>query len=195
MEPMPLSFTGLIHFPRPKDRLASHFVPFAEFERDAAAGTLPNFSLIEPNMLAGHGDYHPAMGRSFSDKVDIEVDSPSSALSGEAFLERVFNAYRSATSETGANVLGTPHCSSVGTSREAPTTMFPQDRSRHPTPRYLPARCGFTFERSGYRVPAVIVSPWVEAGSVYNVEYRHTSLIATLRKTWELGEAFTGLDA
>ncbi len=80
MEPMPLSFTGLIHFPRLKDRLATHFVPFAEFQRDAAAGTLPNFSLIEPNMMAGHGDYHPAMGRSFSDKVDIEVDNPSSTL-------------------------------------------------------------------------------------------------------------------
>jgi phospholipase C len=27
MEPMPLSFTGLIHYPRLKDRLATHFVP------------------------------------------------------------------------------------------------------------------------------------------------------------------------
>ena len=41
---------------------------------------------------------------------------------------------------------------------------------------------GFTFDRSGYRVPAIMVSPWVEPGSVYNEEYRHTSLIATLRK-------------
>ena len=63
MEPMPLSFTGIIHFPRLKDRLATHFVPFAEFERDAAAGMLPDFSLIEPNMVSGHGDYHPAFGR------------------------------------------------------------------------------------------------------------------------------------
>jgi len=45
-EPMPLSFTGVIHYPRLKDRLATHFVPFAEFEKDAAAGTLPDFSLI-----------------------------------------------------------------------------------------------------------------------------------------------------
>ena len=89
MEPMALSFTGLIHFPRLKDRLATHFVPFAEFERDAVAGTLPDFSLIEPNMLAGHGDYHPAMGRSFSNQVELAVDNPSSTLSGEAFLERV----------------------------------------------------------------------------------------------------------
>ena len=194
MEPMPLSFTGLIHFPRLKDRLATHFVPFAEFERDAAAGTLPNLSLIEPNMMAGHGDYHPAMGRSFSDKVDIEVDSPSSILSGEAFLERVFNAYKSATSETGTNVWNTALLigwdEPGGTyDHVSPGAVPPPDPS---TP---PGECGFTFERSGYRVPAVIVSPWVEAGSVYNEEYRHTSLIATLRKTWELGEAFTGRDA
>jgi phospholipase C len=36
---MPLSFAGVIHFSRLKDRLATNFVPFAEFEKDAAAGT------------------------------------------------------------------------------------------------------------------------------------------------------------
>ena len=107
MEPMPVSFTGMIHYPRLRDRLATHFVPFAEFEKDAAAGTLPDFSLIEPNMIAGHGDYHPAFGRSFSDTVDIALDSPSSMLSGEAFLQRVFTAYRSATAEAGTNVWNT----------------------------------------------------------------------------------------
>jgi phospholipase C len=35
----------------------------------------------------------------------------------------------------------------------------------------------------------------VESGSVYNEEYRHTSLIATLRKNWGLGEPFTERDA
>jgi phospholipase C len=44
-------------------------------------------------------------------------------------------------------------------------------------------------------VPAVIVSPWVEPGSVYNEEHRHTSLIATLRQAWGLGDAFTRRDA
>ena len=39
-EPMPLSFTGVVHFPRLQHRLATHFVPFGEFEKDAAAGTL-----------------------------------------------------------------------------------------------------------------------------------------------------------
>ena len=81
---------------------------------DAAAGTLPDFSLIAPNMLSGHGDYHPAFGRSFSDTVDLAMDSPSSMLSGEAVLERVVNAHRSATSETGTNVWNTPPADRVG---------------------------------------------------------------------------------
>ena len=194
MEPMPISFTGVIHFPRLKDRLATHFVPFAEFETDAAAGTLPDFSLIEPNMLSGHGDYHPAFGRSFSDTVDLAMDSPSSMLSGEAFLERVYAAYRSATSPTGANVWNTPLLigwdEPGGTYDHVPPGPVPP-----PDPSAPAGELGFTFNRSGYRVPAVLVSPWVEPGSVYNEEYRHTSLIATLRKTWGLGEPFTQRDA
>jgi phospholipase C len=194
MEPMPVSFTGVVHYPRLKHRLATHFVPFAEFEKDAAAGTLPDFSLIEPNMLAGHGDYHPAMGRSFSASMDVEVDSPSSVLSGEAFLARVFDAYRSATSASGANVWNTALLigwdEPGGTfDHVAPGPVVPPD------PAAPAGELGFTFDRSGYRVPAIMVSPWVESGAVYNDEYRHTSLIATLRKVWGLGEPFTQRDA
>jgi phospholipase C len=193
MEPMPLSFTGVIHYPRLKDRFATHFVPFAEFERDAAQGTLPDFSLIEPNMMAGHGDYHPAMGRALRRSVEIEVDSPSSILSGEAFLARVYAAYRSATSEDGPNVWDTALLigwdEPGGTYDHVPPGPVPS-----PDPR---AKCefDFAFDRSGYRVPAILVSPWIPSGSVFNEEYRHTSLIATLRKAWGLGEAFTPRDA
>jgi len=194
MEPMPVSFTGMIHYPRLKHRLATNFVPFAEFERDAAAGTLPDFSFIEPNMAAGHGDYHPAMGRSFSDKIDLALDSPSSMLSGEAFLSRLYAAYRSATSEAGANVWNTALLigwdEPGGTYDHVPPGPVPP-----PDPAAGPGEFGFAFDRSGYRVPAIIVSPWVEPGSVYNEEYRHTSLIATLRKTWNLGDPFTQRDA
>ena len=151
MEPMPVSFTGVIHYPRLKDRLATHFVPFAEFEKDAAAGTLPDFSLIEPNMLTGHGDYHPAFGRSFSAAVDLAMDSPSSMLGGEAFLERVFNAYRSATSPDGANVWNTPLLSGWD-EPGAPTIMSRPGRSR---PRTRPRR------------PASSASPSTAPGTGY----------------------------
>jgi phospholipase C len=194
MEPMPVSFTGMIHFPRLKDRLATHFVPFAEFEKDAAAGVLPDFSLIEPNMLTGHGDYHPAFGRSFSDAVELAIDSPSSLLAGEAFLERVYTAYRSATSPAGANLWNTALL--IGWDEPGGTyDHVPPGPVLPPDPSAPPGEFGFRFDRSGYRVPAIIVSPWVEPGSVYNEEYRHTSLIATLRKAWGLGGKFTQRDA
>ena len=115
MEPMPLSFHGIIHFSRLKTRLATNVVPFAEFERDAAAGTLPNFSLIEPNFISGHGDYHPAFGRSLGATIDADsLDPPSSALAGEAFLQRIFDTYRSGTSESGSNVWNTALLDRVG---------------------------------------------------------------------------------
>jgi len=88
MEPICLSYTGIIHYPRLKDRLATHFVPFAEFENAAAAGTLPDFSLIEPDMLAGHGDYHPAFGRSFfGHDIDVGLDDPSAELTPQLIVE------------------------------------------------------------------------------------------------------------
>jgi hypothetical protein len=145
-------------------------------------------------LLGEHGDYHLAFGDSFSAAVDLAMDNPSSLLAGEAFLERVFTAYRSATAETGPNVWNTPLLigwdEPGGTYDHVPPGPVPP-----PDPAAPPGEFGFTFDRSGYRVPAIIVSPWVEPGSVYNEEYRHTSLIATLRKAWGLGDAFTQRDA
>lgn len=89
LKPARVSFTSWIHMPSLKDRPATHIVPFAEFERDAANGTLADLSLIEPHLIAGHGDYHPAEGRSLiGDDVDIAIDPPFSILSGEDFLAR-----------------------------------------------------------------------------------------------------------
>ena len=53
---------------------------------------------------------------------------------------------------------------------------------------------GFAFDRSGYRVPAVMVSPWLPEETLVTDEYRHTSMIATLRRVWNLGEELTRRD-
>jgi phospholipase C len=107
-EGMQISFTGWIHMPQLKDRPATHVVPFSEFERDAANGTLPDFSLIEPNLIAGHGDYHPACGRSFiGGDVDVAVDPPSSIVAGENFLGRIYRTIKAADSAEGSNAYNT----------------------------------------------------------------------------------------
>ena len=194
LEPGPLSFTGFIHMPRLRDRFATHFVPFAEFERDAAEGTLPDFSLIEPNLMAGHGDYHPAFGRALIPGLEVLMDSPSSILAGEAFLDRIYRAVRSAASPTGSNVFNTMLFVGFdepgGTYDHVPPGPVPP-----PDPGAPPGQLGFAFDRSGYRVPAVVVSPWVPEGTVCTDEHRHTSLLATLRAVWDLGEPFTARDA
>jgi len=115
-------------------------------------------------------------------------------LSGEAFLARVFEAYRSATSETGTNVWNTALLigwdEPGGTYDHVPPWPVPPPDASAPI-----GELDFAFDRSGYRVPGIIVSPWVESGSVHNEEYRHTSLLATLRKTWGIGDAFSQRDA
>ncbi len=187
------SLTGIIHWPRLHERFATNFVPFSEFEKDAAAGTLPDFSLIEPNLLVGHGDYHPAAGAALVKGVHLDVDVPSSILSGEAFLQRIYDAYRGMRSPNGANVWNTALLigwdEPGGTYDHVPPGPVPPPETSAPAGQF-----GFRFDRSGYRVPAIMVSPWVESGSVYNAEHRHTSLLATMRKLWQTGEPFTERD-
>jgi phospholipase C len=194
LEPDPISFTGFIHMERLRHRFATNFVPFAQFERDAAAGTLPDFSLIEPNLLSGHCDYHPAFGRALVSGLDVLMDPPSAILAGEAFLSRIYSAVRAASSVEGSNVFNTMLFIGFdepgGTYDHVAPGPVPS-----PEPGAPPGQLGFRFDRSGYRVPAVIVSPWVAAGTVCTDEHRHTSMLATLREVWDLGLPFTRRDA
>jgi phospholipase C len=41
---------------------------------------------------------------------------------------------------------------------------------------------GFTFDLAGVRVPTVVVSPWIPAGTVDHTVYDHSSVLATLEK-------------
>ncbi|WP_445270189.1 alkaline phosphatase family protein [Streptomyces sp. DSM 41634] len=194
-EPDRFSITGLIHYPRLRDRFDTHFVPFSQFETDAGNGDLPDFSFIEPSLVLGHGDYHPAFSRVLGHGIVIPgVDPPSSILGGEAFLARIYNAYRAMQSPTGSNVWNTTLL--IGWDEPGGTyDHVPPGRVPPPDPSAPAGQLGFTFDRSGYRVPAVVVSPWVAEGAVFNEEHRHTSLIATLREQWDLGAPLTARDA
>jgi Phosphoesterase family len=96
-----------------------------------------------------HGDYHPAFGRSFfGGNVDIGLDPWSAMLGGEAFLERVFNVYRSATAEPGTNVWNTTLLigwdEPGGTYDHVPPGPVPP-----PDPAAPAGEFGFRFDRSG----------------------------------------------
>ena len=197
-EPMRFSGDGLTHFPRLKDQFATHFVPFAEFEADAANGDLPDFSFIEPHLGVGHNDYHPVVragpGARHHGRLGRWTRRPQSWAARRSC--------HGSTTRTGAMKSRT----GVQRLEHGPFDRLGRTR-RHLRPRAVLPRCrrwdlsapagqhGFRFDRSGYRVPAIIVSPWVAEGEVFNQEHRHTCLIATLREQWGLGDPFTARDA
>ena len=142
-----------------------------------AAGTCPDFSLIEPNLLAGHCDYHPAFGRALLPGVDVLMDPPSSILAGEAFLGRIYDAVRSAAAPTGSNAFNTVLF--VGFDEPGGTYDHVPPGPVPPPSRRPPGQLGFasiapaTASRRSSSRPG---SP----GAVCTDEYRHTSLLATL---------------
>jgi hypothetical protein len=86
-EPDRFSATGLIHSARLKHRFEPHFVPFDQFEVDAAAGDLPDLSFVEPCLIRGHGDHHRAVSRVMGHGVVRSgVDPPLSILSGHGSI-------------------------------------------------------------------------------------------------------------
>ena len=54
---------------------------------------------------------------------------------------------------------------------------------------------GFTFSRSGVRIATLAISAWIPERTVVNDEFRATSLLATMRERWSLGEPFSARDA
>ena len=122
------------------------------------------------------------------------LDPPSSLLGGEALLAKVYNAVRTSASPNGSNYLQHAAHDQLRRTRRhlrprPPAPVAPPDPAS-PAGQY-----GFTFDRSGIRVPTLAISPWIAERTVVNDEHRHTSVIRTLRERWYLGAPFTGRDA
>jgi hypothetical protein len=58
-------------------------------------------------------------------------------------------------------------------------------------PNGTPGQMGFTFNRSGVRIPTLAISAWIPERTVIRDEYRATSLLATMRERWNLGAPFS----
>src|SRR5262249_35544627 len=58
-----------------------------------------------------------------------------------------------------------------------------------------PGQMGFTFNRSGVRIPTLAISAWIPERTVINAEYRATSLLATMRERFNLGAPFNAREA
>jgi phospholipase C len=189
--PSPASFTGIISAPRLHSKFASNFSTVDDFLEDARNGRLPTYSFIEPNMWHGHNDMHPPISALLH---DLPIDAPSSLLGGEALLAQVYDAIRSSTSAAGSNYLNTLLLVAFDEGGGTYDHVVPPP-APPPDPAAPAGQMGFTFNRSGQRLPAVAISAWIPERTVVTDEYRHTSLIRTLRERWALGPPLTARDA
>lgn len=139
------------------------------FMKRAHDGQLPQFTYLEPAWGYGKGalykqgtDYHP----------------PTRLSPGEQFLADVYHAIRQGPqwNETLFVVTFDEHGGTYD-HRPPPKTINPGSQR---------GASGFNFDRLGVRVPTILVSPFVEAGTVFRAPdgsahpFDHTSLLKTL---------------
>ncbi|KAL5724862.1 phospholipase C [Ranunculus cassubicifolius] len=157
------------------------------FERHCRDGKLPNYTVIEQRyfgtkLFPGNDD-HPS-----HDVTD-----------GQNFVKKVYEALRSSPqwNEMLFIIVYDEH---GGFYDHVPTPS-----SGVPTPDDIdgPAPSFFKFDRLGVRVPCIMISPWIEKGTVLhgpsgpypNSEFEHSSIPATVKKIFNLNEFLTKRDA
>jgi phospholipase C len=172
--------------------LDSHLFPFAQFCEDAANGKLPAYTFIEPNMLCSRkygpeNDMHPAFAIT-------ETGAATNALYGDELIFRIYEALRKSPAWDSTLLIIT-FDEHGGTYDHVPTPPpFAKSPDGIVIPPGEPGGSGFNFERFGVRVPAVLVSPLIEEGTVCNTQFDHTSIIRSAARRWLNSEHLTERD-
>jgi phospholipase C len=161
-------------------RNLDHVETFPHFLTAAAAGTLDPLVIVEPDftgdgVYASSDDFHP----------------PSDLQSGEAFLEKVVSALIASPQW--------PHMAIFISFDEhggfydhvpPPQACAPDGLA----PMLQPGDAPGGFDRYGFRVPLIAVSPYARPHAVAHTVYDHTSLLRFLEARQLLG-ALTARDA
>ncbi len=144
-----------------------------EFHRDAAAGTLPSYAFIEPQFEGpNQNDQHP--------NADIRP--------GEKLIADIYNAVKNAPTwkETMLVITYDEHGGCYDHYPPTATAAPPEDGNVEP------GQLGFLFKRFGVRVPAVVVSPLIEEGTIARpsggTPFDHTSIIKTVQNCFALNQ-------
>jgi phospholipase C len=150
--------------------LASRFLDFTtDFIKDAAAGNLPAYSFIEPRYFTDL----------FARNIPNDEHPPHNVAYGEQLIAAVYNAVRGGPGWKQTLLVVTYDEHGGCYDHVVPPPAIPPDST---------AAAAFDFGYFGVRVPAVIISPYVPAGSIIRprppglTPFDHTSIIATLRK-------------
>ena len=149
------------------------FGVFDDFLRACKKNTLPDYSFIEPRFNASdQGGFFAAS--------DQHPDHDM--LEGERLIRDVYKAIWSNEAVRNSTLLVITYDEHGGLYDHVPPpkAVNPDGKvwkgSRDsPDPP-------FNFDRLGVRVPAILISPFIEKGSIDTTQYDHTSVIATARQ-------------
>jgi phospholipase C len=153
--------------------IAANLTSIQHFYTDAAAGQLPQFSLVEP-------DYDHS-----------SEENPQDIQFGDQFLAGVVNAVMSGPQWSKSMVIWTYDEWGGWYDHVTPPAAVPPDGvPPQLSPNQVPAR----FNQYGFRVPAGVVSPLARRDFVSHTVYDHTSVLKTVERKWNL-PALTRRDA
>ncbi len=157
------------------------------FAADVKSGALPDYSFLVPQFM----NSATAMANS--------QHAPQDARYGDNLIADVYGALRANAGVWNQSVLIVTYDEHGGFYDHVvpPAMGIPNpDGIQSPPPgdtaSWVPK---FAFDRLGFRVPALIVSPWVSSGNVDSTRYQHTSILATLKNLFGLPEFLTKRDA
>jgi phospholipase C len=152
-------------FPDTQNASPDHFGHFRDFQERAANGTLPAFTFLEPSWDATGNSQHP--------NYDVSL--------GEQFLHDVYYAV-----QTGKNWASTLLIITYDEHGGCYDHVPPPSGATPPGDGTV-GEYGFDFTRFGVRVPAVLVSPLIPAGTVFRASsgvIDHTSVLRTIHDRW-----------
>lgn len=157
----------------------TNFFHMNDFNSDAARGTLPGYAFIEPRFFINHNDQHPPVGK--------QILGTSSVLAGESLIKDVYDTLRSGPKWEQTLLIITFDEHGGCYDHVSPPAVVPPD------PKQPVGEQGFKFDRLGVRVPTVMVSPYIQPGTVISDVHDHTSIIKLVCDRWDL-EALTERD-
>jgi phospholipase C len=162
---------------------------FDKFQSDVASGQLAAFSYIEPEWAKYPSSKAPPGTTQADDEHNFQAQNDQHPVSnlavGEKLIYDVYAALISNQTVWEKSLFIITYDEHGGNYDHVPpeTGATPPDD--------IIGASGFDFTRFGVRVPAVIVSPLIPAGTVFRAPtgsppYDHTSIIATLRARFNL---------
>ncbi len=166
--------TGVIPTVAAKKENAPRIVKASQFITDAAQGKLPSISFVDPNF-----------------GIQSEED-PQDIRQGERFAAAIINAAMQGPAWAKTLLIWTYDEHGGYYDHVAPPPAIKPDNIP-PKIQVPPNRPG-AYDRYGFRVPAVIVSPYAKRDYVSRVVHDHTSILKLIETKWNL-PALTFRDA